>query len=418
MVLISIVTTPVNQREGMTMIDAHLHPSAVLSSVTTTPDGEYAEYKALRDKFKHKAPPLLVPAVEASTSLILNGLPYTVAFRNHALDIWRRLFDSYELGRETWSGWANVRSTCLDCINELRWHMEQKVDRRALLEHNAPLSHILWSNAVKWAANIHFDRKAGALIETTPALDTLLTHSDLHDTVPMRMFLPPFRAQYIRLNRDTAVHFATPEDRARQVLIDGVFCFVSKPEASAQAADFMTVIELVFVYNRNGQGIGTHMLRGPLIDPDESVTQWIDAICGPAQGQRSPQHESEAKLMNYLTYVFLYLGLKDARREIDSDYSIAMRRLARAGPKKQARLTRRLQSKYDRITVGPATTRASLSPDNATTGRAPHWRRGHFRSQPCGPSNSARKLIFVAPILIHAERLGDEKPRPKTYELA
>jgi hypothetical protein len=35
--------------------------------------------------------------------------------------------------------------------------------------------------------------------------------------------------------------------------------------------------------------------------------------------------------------------------------------------------------------------------------------------QPCGPGWQERKLIFVAPVLIHADRLQDEPPAPKAY---
>jgi len=46
---------------------------------------------------------------------------------------------------------------------------------------------------------------------------------------------------------------------------------------------------------------------------------------------------------------------------------------------------------------------------------APHWRRGHFRMQACGLRNLDRKLIFVAPVLIHADRLAGDAPAPRPY---
>lgn len=42
-------------------------------------------------------------------------------------------------------------------------------------------------------------------------------------------------------------------------------------------------------------------------------------------------------------------------------------------------------------------------------------RRGHFRMQPYGVGNQQRKLIFVAPVLVHAEQLQGEVPTPKSY---
>ncbi|WP_296949002.1 hypothetical protein [uncultured Massilia sp.] len=115
--------------------------------------------------------------------------------------------------------------------------------------------------------------------------------------------------------------------------------------------------------------------------------------------------------------VFLYLGLKDARKEVSSEYSDALKRLTVVGTKKQAKVQRRLESLYDRVTVGPASARAMPAAPGTAGIRAAHWQRGHFRAQPCGPARSSRKLIFAAPILIHAERLGGQAPPPKAYEL-
>jgi len=35
--------------------------------------------------------------------------------------------------------------------------------------------------------------------------------------------------------------------------------------------------------------------------------------------------------------------------------------------------------------------------------------------QPHGTGNQQRKLVFIAPVLIHAEHLQDEVPAPKSY---
>lgn len=37
---------------------------------------------------------------------------------------------------------------------------------------------------------------------------------------------------------------------------------------------------------------------------------------------------------------------------------------------------------------------------------SPYWRRGHFPMQTFGPQHSLRKVIFIAPTLVSADRLG------------
>jgi hypothetical protein len=50
--------------------------------------------------------------------------------------------------------------------------------------------------------------------------------------------------------------------------------------------------------------------------------------------------------------------------------------------------------------------RSDLESDGSA--RRTHWRRGHFRRQVCGHARSARKLIFIKPILVNAHRFqGD-----------
>jgi hypothetical protein len=126
------------------------------------------------------------------------------------------------------------------------------------------------------------------------------------------------------------------------------------------------------------------------------------------------------RLLGYVAKVSLYMGLKEARVVRDDAYTTAQERLRRLGGKKQARLVRRGARLYDRIVVGPdrlpADLDAGLGEGHAVS---PHWRRGHFRMQTHGPQHSLRKLIFVAPVLVAAERLagGQEAPTPKRYEV-
>lgn len=403
----------------VTMADTTFHdPSVELVPRASAPATEYAKYKAIWDKFKREALGQLEPAIRASMVTTLDGLPYPVKFCNQgALDAWQQLFNAHGWSQRMWDTWATPRDTCLDCINELCWHVDQRLHPHTLSQRSSDWPDTAFATVVRWAANIHFERKRGTLIETTPALDTLLMHSDIDDTLPMHLFSPPFGAQYLHLNRATAEHFRTAKDCVDQRWIDGIFCFVSKPSSSDDANKFIPVIELVIIYVAKDEGMRAQLLRGPIITPDETANQWSDAILAPPGHQRTTQDDVLMKLISDMVKLFLYLGLKDARKEVRPEHSDALKRLAAVGPKKQAKVQRRLESLYDRITVGPASAPAVPAAPGTADIRAPHWRRGYFRSQPCSPARNSRKLIFVAPILIYAERLSDQAPRPKAYEL-
>jgi hypothetical protein len=103
-------------------------------------------------------------------------------------------------------------------------------------------------------------------------------------------------------------------------------------------------------------------------------------------------------LVRIVAKVFLYLNLPQAARVEERLSSDALDRLARLGPKKAAKLQRQFFDLYDRIILGPK--------EIAGHGEvSPHLRRGHFRMQPHGPQMSLRKLMFIAPTWVRADRL-------------
>ena len=46
--------------------------------------------------------------------------------------------------------------------------------------------------------------------------------------------------------------------------------------------------------------------------------------------------------------------------------------------------------------------------------RRPHWRRGHWKMQACGPSLTQRKRLFIKPVLVNRHLLRDGGAIPRT----
>jgi len=119
--------------------------------------------------------------------------------------------------------------------------------------------------------------------------------------------------------------------------------------------------------------------------------------------------------VSYVVRVFLYMALKQACVLPHRDYDEAQRRAAGLGERKRAKMLQRAASLYNGILVGPEALPATDAAGGTGSGVAPHWRRRHFRMQHFGVDNQQRKLIFVAPVLIHAELLQGQVPEPKPY---
>jgi hypothetical protein len=175
-------------------------------------------------------------------------------------------------------------------------------------------------------------------------------------------------------------------------------------------------LELVFISKRQDGYSGHVSLLGETDRGDITVGEWLAEVLGAATpADESEVHRSMHAAVSYVVRVFLYMALKQARVTPRREYDEALRRAAGLGERKRAKLLQRSTSLYNGILVGPESLPPDPSEGVARGGVVPHWRRGHFRMQPFGAGSQQRKLIFVAPALIHAEQLQGDVPAPKSY---
>ena len=106
-----------------------------------------------------------------------------------------------------------------------------------------------------------------------------------------------------------------------------------------------------------------------------------------------------------LAKVMLYLNLPEAEQVRRPDRSELLQRLRGLGPKKAARLQRKLARTYDRIVIGgrrEAEDSTSGPADHAPGSVRPHWRRGHFRRIRFGEGLAESRLGWIRPLLVNA----------------
>jgi hypothetical protein len=125
-----------------------------------------------------------------------------------------------------------------------------------------------------------------------------------------------------------------------------------------------------------------------------------------------------AEVIRHLAKVLLYLNLPDAEQAAKPERSELEKRLRGLGPKKAARLKRRMATTYDRIIIGPSVG-VTLEQDQAdgsapsTRSVRPHWRRGHFRRIRYGEQRGESRLGWIKPVLVNAaEAFGAVKAKP------
>jgi hypothetical protein len=353
------------------------------------------------------------PALRKSRVTKLHGRPYPVQFRNQgAFDAWKQALGS---GQE-WTRWADPEATCWSIRQEIQQQLnDMRVGKHDSMEAEARAQVDARMQAISISANLKYELQKGAIIEATPALETLLLNSDMDLDLPMKMVAPPYPAQYLKFGPEAARHLKAPDSDLPDRLFDGVFCFFTPP-SSRYGDGIQWTLELIFISQRQDCFCGQVALLGDTKRDDKPLGEWLNRVLDTAKGRSIETfYKPMYAAVSYVVKVFLYLALRQARSIEHHEYDEAMRRIAGLGVKKRARLLQRVESLYNGIRVGPDDLPNENAGHEGSSTVASHWRRGHFRMQPCGAGKRERKLIFVAPMLIHAAQLQGEIPAPKPY---
>lgn len=354
------------------------------------------------------------PAVNCGRVTNLLGRPYPVQFRNQgAIDAWTRALGTLEV----WRRWQDPSTQCRQIRTDILRQFEHARPERPLSGAMAEMvAEDLQRLAVEISVNLKYHFQKGTVIEATPALETLLTNSDVDLSLPMSMVAPPYRAQYLRFGETAMRYLKVPVAQDADHFFDGVFCFLTPPPESCAAGALRWTLELIIASKGLDRSRGHVSLLGETDRGSGTIGEWLTRILGPAKEHPEEEfHRPMHAAVSYVVRIFLYMALKQARVTEHRDHDAAMRRAAGLGERKRAKLLQRSASLYDGIMVGPESLPSSApacAPGGSVT---PHWRRGHFRMQPHGVGNQQRKLIFVAPVLVHAEQLQSEVPTPKSY---
>lgn len=351
------------------------------------------------------------PALVRSVMTRLFGRPYPVQFRAQgALDAWAHALG----GTSVWPHWQHPSTLCWQIRQEILQQLEgmyplSSIDTESDADENLRL-------AFQASTNLKYHLSGGTVIEATEALETLLANSDVDISLPMSMVAPPYRAQYLRFGETAMRYLNVPDPQSSDHRFDGAFCFLTQHGESDDPVGKCWTLELISISKRQDRYGGHVSLLGETDRGDITVGEWLDEVLsGVAATDQSEIHRTMHTAVSYVVRVFLYMALKQARVIAHREYDEALRRSAGLGERKRAKLLRKSASLYNGIVVGPESLSPSASESVAGSGVAPHWRRGHFRMQPFGAGNQQRKLIFVAPTLVHADQVQNDAPVPKTY---
>jgi hypothetical protein len=114
-------------------------------------------------------------------------------------------------------------------------------------------------------------------------------------------------------------------------------------------------------------------------------------------------------VIDYAVKLMLYRSLEHPAIRYDRSYSTAPRVFSGLGKRKRDLRLAEIAKIYDRYLIGPAVLPETLKGrgegEHTVHEIRAYWRRGHFLMQPFGLAAAQRKLIFVMPTLVRADRL-------------
>ena len=283
------------------------------------------------------------------------------------------------------------------------------------------------------------------ILQVAEPLHAQLAATDLGDGLPARFFRSPYPLVFIELARPSGLQISNRASGLHEV--EGVYVGSYRiPPYGEQLTGSGRVRHLRLDPARETRIVELTITGSPLgkdnplddasvdlslfiQDEDACLSTLLErhiAYYRSAEAHAQPGFEipdqSEidlsAEVIRHLAKVLLYLNLPEAEQAPLPERSRLAQRLQGLGPKKAARIKRRMATAYDRIVNGPRTAADPAAPndgDPVASGRRvrPHWRRGHFRRILYGEQRSESRLGWIKPVLVNAaEVFGPVKAKP------
>lgn len=270
------------------------------------------------------------------------------------------------------------------------------------------------------------------ILQVHPALHEQLLETDLGAKLPVDLFRLPYTAAFIEFGRPSGLSIFNPASGEHEVEGAYVGSYQVGPRSFIFEKDDRRhhlgldpdkptrVIEIVLTGSPRGKANALDdasqnvalFLQNDGADLETAIERHFAFYRLPSAGGLPgfvPPDERERasfeKAIYQLAKVMLYLNLPEAEQTRQPDRSELLQRLRGLGPKKAARLQRKLARAYDRIVIGgrrEVESSVGGSADNAHGSVRPHWRRGHFRRIRFGEGLSESRLGWIRPVLVNA----------------
>lgn len=336
----------------------------------------------------------------------LRHLPVPVRFRaSGAVRAWLAVFDLLPSTMAAHRAIADPavapRSACHELMAALDPHIGIPMRQSQMV---VPMVQMLLRTSCDMLA---FWLRPSAIYEPTLPLGGLLGGIDMSQDLPVQLLQPPNRTlciipawqqRHLCANASAIMVFTHDAAAVQSPATRTLTVLALRPSADGYDTD-----ELVLPVKSETATLAATLARA-------TAATRLDPNATGLNGEDLDSVEANwTSVLDYTVKVLLYLNLDDAKLHRTLAYTDAQKEWPGLGRRKRELKTAEVEQLYDRYIVGP-TSVAEWAGEHARQLGAhgqlsAHWRRGHLRLQAHGPQASLRKLMFIMPTIVRADRL-------------
>lgn len=277
-----------------------------------------------------------------------------------------------------------------------------------------------------YSRGLEWHEHKGVIYELTGPLMDLMLHTEIDADIPIRLVHPPYPMISLKPAQGRAfadLGLALLESFPVEEII------VSRVANDSGEGEILGIQLLAPALTPSGKPQGGMAFFSeiflPVAQDDETPisARLLDRLTLPGEGIGAAETpENWLEFVTFLLKILLYIGVPSARQEQQLARTEALGRAEREkSPQRREKLKAAAKRLFDCIVIGPTTlpTEDHAAGDPSHREKATHWRRGFFKRQRHGEGLQLTKHIFIAPVLVRADRLaeGAAVPRPKTYRV-
>lgn len=258
------------------------------------------------------------------------------------------------------------------------------------------------------------------MFQTTDALETMLLDTDFGDDIPASWFQTPFDNIYIEFGEHRRSPFTIEDPNSGTHIVEGCYLLKGLAKPMSGRGQMVRGYDLIIFgspLNKSGvlDDCFVHMAL-PIEDENTSISSLVSRVVAMYAAQAEFVNADVFRpVVEHVAKILVYMGTKEARQREVIEGRLATDRIkALKSSAKREKARRQAERLYDRIVIGPSA--VCGADQSGGSGIRAHVRRGHFRSQPCGPNHSLRRPVWIQPTLVGGAQLGADILQP-TYRI-